>query len=147
MYGEFKLKSSKIKSLEEFKKLVAEWSKDFTAKSIILLNGQMGAGKTEFVKTFCHNHGVDHVVSPTFAIHHHYENSKISIDHLDLYRIESEDELESTGFWDLFTQSSGVIFIEWSEKMDITQLPADWDILTIDIKVSDDGIREITLKK
>lgn len=138
------MKTAKVQNLEEFRKLVSDWSKDFSNKSIVLLSGPMAAGKTEFVKTFCHLNGLEHIASPTFAIHHHYENEKAIVDHLDLYRIENEDELESTGFWDLFTQSKAVIFIEWPEKMDTSLLPADWDVFQINLKVNG-AMRELSL--
>lgn len=135
------------KNLIEFKTLVGELAKSITDKSIVLLSGPMGAGKTEFVKTFCHLKGLEHIASPTFAIHHHYENSNVSVDHLDLYRIEGEDELEGTGFWDLFSQDKAVIFIEWPEKMDTTQLPQDWDTFKIHFDKVDGETREISFVK
>ena len=141
------MKNFKTENLKEFRSVVGELAKSFSQKSIVLLSGPMGAGKTEFVKAFCHLNNLDHIASPTFAIHHHYENYKISVDHLDLYRIEGEDELESTGFWDLFSQNKGVIFIEWPEKMDVTQLPKDWDLFQIGLsKISEDS-REIRVTK
>ena len=69
-------------------------------KTIVALQGPMGVGKTEFVKHLCGKFRSDTVASPTFAIHHRYSSLRGTIDHLDLYRLENEDELETTGFWD-----------------------------------------------
>ncbi len=86
---------------------------DFKNK-IILLNGDLGSGKTTFVKSFVTRYGIDSnkVSSPTFTIAKIYKNDKIKILHLDLYRLSSEEELYYIGFEDM-KNDSDIILIEW----------------------------------
>ena len=75
----------------------------------------MGSGKTAFVRAALAQLGCLEVASPTYAIHHRYVTSAGEVDHLDLFRLGSSDELDSTGFWELFTRERGLIVIEWPE--------------------------------
>lgn len=109
----------------------------FTERVILLLEGPVGAGKTETVKALTKSFGITEVASPSFAIHHHYETPEISIDHLDLYRLESEEDLESTGFWDLFGQESGLIIIEWSDRLTKDFLPLNWKKVLLKLELGE----------
>lgn len=99
---------------------------------IVFLNGPRGAGKTTFVSKVADQLGVTDVASPSFALHHRSEGIRGSIDHFDLDRLQSLEELESVGFWDLIdearTESRRFVFVEWSQRLqefgitDITSL-------------------------
>ncbi|MES2767610.1 MAG: tRNA (adenosine(37)-N6)-threonylcarbamoyltransferase complex ATPase subunit type 1 TsaE [Bdellovibrionota bacterium] len=143
-----------INSLEDLK----QWLKknliaQLTPKTLVLLEGEMGVGKTQMVKLFCEQFGCyNEVSSPTFAIIQEYPSALGVIHHADLYRIESNDELENTGFWEIFNKSpdvskGGVIFIEWSQKMDISRIPKGWKIIRIKYEFADasSGSRKIEL--
>ena len=79
----------------------------------ILLYGEMGAGKTHFVKGLARGMGISaHVTSPTFAIVNEYENRLF---HFDLFRITSFDDLYAIGFFDYLDR--GIIVSEWSENI------------------------------
>src|SRR4051812_29403590 len=121
-------------NLPEFQAAALQLAQHFSSKSVVALKGPLGAGKTEFVKTIAHQRGFADVASPTFAIHHRYQGFSLSIDHLDLYRLENEDELETTGFWDFFSESEGLIFIEWPERMNLEHIPLDWDLYVLEIQ-------------
>ena len=86
-------------------------------RRIVAFFGEMGAGKTTFIKALCHELGVvDEVSSPTFALVYEYHTSKDSvIYHFDFYRINSTSELFDLGYEDYFF-SGNHCFIEWSEK-------------------------------
>jgi tRNA threonylcarbamoyladenosine biosynthesis protein TsaE len=90
--------------------------------SILLLSGDLGAGKTTSIRYLCEHYGLKHVQSPTYSIHQRYSASDISIDHFDLYRLQSDDELVSTGFWDLLQSQNSLMIIEWFERIPAT----DW---------------------
>jgi tRNA threonylcarbamoyladenosine biosynthesis protein TsaE len=111
-------------------------------RQVLLLYGPMGVGKTAFVralvaeKAWLGHSPTEATTSPSFAIHNHYDVGS-SIDHLDLYRIESEDELESTGFYDLFSQPAGLILIEWAERLDAQHLPLSWTKMKLSIEFTD----------
>lgn len=83
--------------------------------SVVLLDGDLGAGKTRFVQGVARALGVDaEVTSPTFTIHAVYQG-KLELNHFDLYRLESEEELEDIGYWEAL-ESGGVSFVEWAGK-------------------------------
>ncbi len=141
------LAAKSVKSLNEFHQAALELAQHFTPRSVVVLIGTLGVGKTELVKTIAQSRGFQGMASPTFAIHHRYQGFSISIDHLDLYRLESEDELEGVGFWDFFAETEGLIFIEWPERMDLSHIPWDWDLFQIRIEKNADEIRKLTLSK
>ncbi len=83
----------------------------------IALFGDLGVGKTAFTRGYASVYapGVP-VRSPTFALVNEYKNGKMSLFHFDMYRIESEDDLDSIGFYD-YLDRPGVCLVEWSEKI------------------------------
>jgi tRNA threonylcarbamoyladenosine biosynthesis protein TsaE len=117
------------------------------AKQIILLDGPMAAGKTEFVKQFVEllegEVGGESVTSPSFALHHTYLTAKFTVEHLDLFRLESEEDLDSIGFWDLFENENSLIIIEWAKKLNQKKLPMTWQKISIELKILNDQQREI----
>ncbi len=102
-----------------------------TRRQVLLLNGPMGAGKTQFTKYLVSILGGDETVSPSFAIHNQYTTKAGLVDHVDLFRLENDDELESTGFWDLFSSPMGCIVIEWAERLHSDLLPRTWSCLEL----------------
>jgi len=89
------------------------------------LVGDLGAGKTLFVRGLAGGLGFDEsqVGSPTFGLIHEYAGGKRPLAHVDLYRIDSEDELEGTGFVDLLVPAT-VVAVEWADRMP-SALPSD----------------------
>ena len=91
--------------------------------------------------------GMTDVASPSFAIHHRYENTrKDVIDHLDLYRLQDEDDLESTGFWDLFMQTKAIVAIEWADRLNQDVLPLNWYEIRIHIEPLEGTERKIKIE-
>ena len=111
----------------------------------ILLNGDLGAGKTHFVKGIAKGLGIDDVItSPTFALHNQYEGGRLVLNHFDFYRIMDPAEAEILGLNEFFGDKSSVSCIEWSEN--ITELlPRDCIIVTIE-KLGDTS-RQITIQR
>lgn len=79
---------------------------------IIVLNGELGIGKTFFIKNVLKKFSVTNSNSPTFAIVNEYYGDKIFY-HFDFYRINKESELHDIGIEDYFNDEQSVIFIEW----------------------------------
>lgn len=98
-------------------RIAAEIAKPLANGGFLALYGEMGAGKTAFVrglvKALCPE-CLELVHSPTFAIVNVYEGKTITVKHFDLYRITDEDDLYSTGFYDSEGEST-LIVTEWSE--------------------------------
>ncbi len=107
------------------------FSKKIGPKTCLLLIGELGAGKTTLVQELVKAFGGEDASSPSFAIHNRYESKRGSIDHLDLYRLESVDDLESTGFWDLFSQEKGLLLVEWGDRLNVDDLPLDWPLIEL----------------
>ncbi len=129
--GKKKLKETiELSSLADLDQLIAivtrEQKNQKRNRLVVLLEGKMGAGKTTFVSRLVESLGSNEACSPSFAIHNQYQTPNGLIDHLDLFRIQGEDELESTGFWDLFSQKEGLILIEWADLLDVKLLPRTW---------------------
>ncbi len=89
------------------------------AGDVVALYGDLGSGKTQFVKGVCAGIGVtEHVTSPTFTLINEYRNhGGIPVFHLDLYRLRSFDEVLSLGIEE-YLDDDGVSMIEWAEKAD-----------------------------
>ena len=117
----------------------------FQKRQVVFLSGEVGAGKTTFVSEFLRAHGAEDVQSPTFALHNVYETAIGEVDHLDLYRLEGEEELEGMGFWDLFAKSRGLIFIEWPERLPEQAIPQKWPVIELKISLTPSGEREVTV--
>ena len=79
---------------------------------VIVLNGNLGAGKTFFVRNVVKKFGIENVCSPTFAIVNEYINSN-KIYHFDFYRINNSSELFDIGYYDYLNDLEAITFIEW----------------------------------
>ncbi len=104
-------------SIEETKKIAKEFAATLKGGECIAFFGGMGMGKTAFIKALVKALGNDSPVSsPTFAIVNDY-GGKPRIYHFDMYRIESWDDLYSTGFFE-YSGRDSILMIEWSEKIE-----------------------------
>ena len=102
--------------LEETKKLANDFAASLSGGEVVLLNGDLGAGKTTFTQFVFHALGVKDVVnSPTFAILKTYIG-KFKLHHFDMYRITTEEAIES-GFDEIINEQESVKFIEWSHHI------------------------------
>ncbi len=79
---------------------------------VVVLNGNLGAGKTFFIKKLLNNFGIENSTSPSFAIVNEYLG-KYKIYHFDFYRIEKINELYDIGFNDYLNDPDAITFIEW----------------------------------
>lgn len=108
---------------------------------IICLDGELGSGKTVFVKGFAKSLGItENITSPTFNIVKEYESGEMKLNHMDVYRIEDTDE--TIAFNDYF-KGEGVTIIEWAELIE-DKLPDER--LEIKFKVIDENTRVLVLK-
>ena len=108
---------------------------------IICLDGELGSGKTVFVKGFAKSLGIEETItSPTFNIVKEYTNGEMPLYHIDVYRLE--DNESQIGFNDYFSQNA-VSIIEWSDLIE-DQLPEER--LDIKFKIIDENTRILILK-
>lgn len=123
-----------VDSFADWSKVVDQILPKLTSKILVLLEGDLAAGKTTFVSKIAEQFGLKDVSSPTFSLIQSYKNSQKEIHHVDLYRLENLDEIEATGFWELFEQQKSIIFIEWASKVPEDLWPLDWNIIKIKIE-------------
>lgn len=133
----------KIESLDKIDEAALEFIRAIGDNTVFAFHGDMGAGKTTFIKAICENLGIsDTINSPTFAIVNEYRSdSGELIYHFDFYRINKIEEVFDFGYEDYF-YSGSLCFIEWPEKVD-TLLPKD--TVNVYVKVQEDGSREVSL--
>jgi tRNA threonylcarbamoyladenosine biosynthesis protein TsaE len=136
----------RVESLKAFHDWVRDFSTLLKGDEILLLSGEMGAGKTEFVKALARLSGIQDAASPTFALHHSMRAGSKIFDHYDLYRVEGVDELETTGFWDIL-QSPSLVLVEWPERVPHEFWPADRTIFSIRIEKAGENSREISWRR
>ena len=104
------------KSLTETEQLAINFAKTLNCGDVVLLNGDLGAGKTTFTQFVFKQLGVKDVISsPTFAILKSYQG-QYGLHHFDTYRITTEEAIES-GFDEVIYEKDSIKFIEWSENI------------------------------
>ena len=107
-------------NLVQTQELAKAFSKVLVPPMIVILNGDLGSGKTTFVKEVVKALGSDDLVtSPTFTLLNTY-NAKFPIYHFDMYRLSSAEEAMNVGFEEYFdkTRLDGVCFVEWAENVE-----------------------------
>ena len=128
------------RSIEDTMELAENIESEKFPGMIICLDGELGSGKTVFVKGFAKSLGIEeNITSPTFNIVKEYNAGEMPLYHMDVYRLEEDDE--SIGFQDYFN-GGGITIIEWSELIE-DSLPAER--LDIKFKVIDEDTRVIKL--
>jgi len=133
-----------IDDIKEIQNSAKHFLSHFHTPKIIAFLGEMGAGKTTFIKAICSELGViDTVNSPTFSIVNEYETSEgKAIYHFDLYRIEQDNEVLDIGFED-YLYSGNWCFIEWPQIAE-SYLPKE--AITVQIEEIENGKRKVTFK-
>ncbi len=129
-------------SIQDTFEFASLFSKQLKGGELIALVGDLGAGKTHFVKGLATAFEIDEekVSSPTFSLMQVYKGLK-SIVHLDLYRLESAAQLKELGLED-YIQSENIIVVEWADKF-IQELKFDFKV---EIRKIDSESREIEIQ-
>ncbi|MEO0289180.1 MAG: tRNA (adenosine(37)-N6)-threonylcarbamoyltransferase complex ATPase subunit type 1 TsaE [candidate division WOR-3 bacterium] len=132
-----------VKNVEDLKEIVDFVLNLKLSAPVIFLYGNLGAGKTEFVRMFAKHFKIENVSSPTFNIVHVYENEMIKISHIDLYRITNINYVFELDIFQLF-EDSDFTFIEWPEILDHMDL-RDYHLIKIFFDIQDDK-RKVKVK-
>jgi len=102
-----------VNSVNQLDELAERWVLENPEPATLLINGEMGSGKTTFIKALCNALKChDEVKSPTFSIVNEYQSEKAKIFHFDLYRLEHPDELYDLGFEE-YLEENAYVLIEW----------------------------------
>jgi len=129
-------------SEEETIRLARDLAKSFNGREVVLLTGELGAGKTVFVKGLAAGLGMKDtrsVCSPSYTLLNIYQ-AKFAIYHFDLYRLSRMSEVRDLGLEDFL--ENGVVVVEWAEK-----LPPDIQGIRVTIKVGKAGRRTIRVER
>ena len=133
------------KCCEETENVAKEFARTLVGGDVVLLCGDLGAGKTHFAKGLACGLGVEDVVtSPTFALHNSYQGATLTFNHFDFYRVESSEDVEMLGLNEFFWDKSGVCAIEWSENVR-ELLPRN--CICVNFEKISDNERKITIEK
>lgn len=131
------------KNEDDMLALGAKMASEAVKGTVISLRGSLGAGKTVFARGFARELGItEAIVSPTFTLLQEYDG-KLPVYHMDLYRINSEEDFMMIGGEDLL-YSDGVCLIEWSEVIN-AMLPKN--TIFIQITVNDDQTRTVEIER
>jgi tRNA threonylcarbamoyladenosine biosynthesis protein TsaE len=130
-------------SVAETERIAGEFARGLPAGSVVALHGDLGAGKTQFVRGIVGALGgnVRAVSSPTFTLLNIYSTAKFSVYHLDAYRVAGADDFDAIGFTELLEQG-GVVVIEWPTRV-MSLLPAH--AVRVEIVALDETTRQIEL--
>ena len=125
-----------LSNISDYSKIFSEISFMMHKTVIVYLYGQVGAGKTTFVKSYLNYlDNNSEATSPTFSLVNEYKVKELKVFHYDLYRINSMKELYEIGV-DYYFEQAGLHFIEWPDKF-INELPvSDFDIHFISLDSS-----------
>lgn len=136
-----------VKDLKQTEKLAKKFAKLLCGGEVILLNGDLGAGKTTFTKYVLKALGVkDNITSPTFTLMHEYKTKKYNIYHFDMYRLTSGAEATNLGFEEYLysADNRNIVFVEWSENIkDILNQRC----IEINISLLSDGKRKFEISR
>ena len=125
---------------EETEALGARLARALEPGAVVAFTGDLGAGKTAFVRGLARGLGVqDRVTSPTFTIVNEYEGGRLPLFHFDLYRLGSADELFDIG-WEDYLARGGVCAVEWSERMEELLEPGT---IRVDLRRGEDESRRV----
>jgi tRNA threonylcarbamoyladenosine biosynthesis protein TsaE len=123
----FPLPDSRVTShltLEELRDWGVHFGTTVNAPAVVAIAGELGAGKTTLVQAMCKGLGIQQdVTSPTFALVNQYEDGRVNVYHLDLYRLRGPDDLTNLG-WDDIVNSEAIVFVEWPDRAG-DRLPPD----------------------
>lgn len=130
----------KIESLSDINRVAKQFLEMYGDRQVVAMYGNMGVGKTTFVKAVCEVLGMhDDATSPSFAIVNEYKGDGKRIYHFDFYRINDPEEAYDFGYEEYF-YSGDMCFVEWPEKID--RLIPD-DALALKFTEQEDGSRII----
>ena len=128
----------------ETMKFASELASTLHVGDVVILSGELGAGKTKFTEGFLKYFGLDNQISsPTFSIVNEYKKDNIHIYHFDVYRLEDVDEFYAIGGEEYF--SSGICIIEWGEIIE-EALPNNYIKITFEKDISDENLRYLKIE-
>jgi tRNA threonylcarbamoyladenosine biosynthesis protein TsaE len=113
---------------------------------LILLTGDLGAGKTTLTKGIASGIGAareEEITSPTFTLVHRYSGGPVPVYHIDLYRIGDTRDFDTLGLEDVFSESA-VVIVEWPDRM---KLDTGWPVIQIKLDHVSEDVRRVVIRR
>lgn len=131
-------------SEEDTKNFAKKLASKLTKGDVVVLTGELGAGKTKFTEGFLSYFGLENEISsPTFTIVNEYQNEKVTIYHFDVYRLEDSNEFYAIGGEEYFDK--GICIIEWGELIE-DALPENCVKIKFEKDLQDENIRFLNIE-
>ena len=135
--------TTRVHSLPELESLARKFSVELEPNDVVRLDGTLGAGKTHFVKALARALGYKgDVSSPTFPLVHEYRWDGKLLVHIDFYRLNSEDEVFSSGLEE-YLPCDGITIVEWASRFPSVFPKNSWQIT---LEIIDETTREVTIE-
>lgn len=131
-----------VLSENETAEVAAEFAAILKIGDTVCLNGNLGSGKTLFVKSICKEFSIDTTTSPSFSIVNVYLG-QVKVIHIDFYRLKKVEDLYDIGFDEYLTDADSIVFIEWSNLF-VEVLPKKY--YSIEISHVDETTRQLIIK-
>ena len=141
--GGEKIEKLESLSLEKFLKFAEEFSKSLRDGDIVLLKGELGTGKTTFVRGVAKGLGIDPsmVRSPTFTLMNVYPG-EITLYHADLYRLDDPSQIFYVGLEEVLEEGDGILAVEWADMFEDFWDEGIW----VEITMNEDGTRDVLIR-
>ncbi len=112
-------------------RVAKRFAKELSAGDFVVLQGDLGAGKTVFTRAILREKNVkNNITSPTFTILNEYSEGENNFYHFDMYRLNDEEEIDNIGFFDAINDKKGIVFVEWAENI-ASYIPPHYKKITI----------------
>jgi tRNA threonylcarbamoyladenosine biosynthesis protein TsaE len=133
-------------SVDETERIAIELARTLRGGECIALEGELGAGKTQFVRGLLNGLGGEprSVSSPTFVLLNVYDSGRLKLYHLDAYRVHGPEDFDAIGFAELLEQGGFLVVVEWASRV-AASLPAHR--IAIAIEHIDDHTRRIVIDR
>lgn len=132
-----------VHTFADWDQVVDHLGPQLQGKNLFLLEGNLGAGKTTLVSRVAKRLEIPLISSPTYSLIQQSQN----LTHVDLYRLGSLEEIDATGFWEIFEQNNSMVFVEWSSKISDDLWPMNWCVTKIIIDKKSENERKVTIEQ
>ena len=133
-------------TLDATKEIAQDFAKTLKSGDVVCMYGDLGAGKTEFVRAMAQEFGItDYITSPTFTIVNEYKGT-LDLYHFDVYRIADSDEMYEIGY-DEYIDGDGICVIEWAELIEDILPPHRYNVTINKDLANGESYRKITIEE
>lgn len=135
--------ATRISNLNELEKATQDFANKLRPRTIVLFSGAVGVGKTQSIRFILKALGFEMASSSSFAIHQEYKiNRDLKAHHFDFYRLENEDEIFQTGYFEALNEDKALVFVEWPDLLRSNVRAAGWVTIKFELKLTNEETAE-----